>query len=178
MAAPAIAAVAKKVIVSVLTNPKALKKVLGIILCVVLVILMPLAAVIAVFNGDIEFEPSLLQQHIEQQLTEEEIAMLQSVEDTMIGIENKMNESGYSQIQIKQAQVLYTLALYDYSDEENFIDRLVGCFSMEQTYEELVNNVNLEFGTNVAATELQNIMESTQSDSESQQEDTTWQSLP
>ncbi|MBR3918322.1 MAG: hypothetical protein IKJ59_06250 [Clostridia bacterium] len=178
MAAPAIAAVAKKVIVSVLTNPKALKKVLGIILCVVLVILMPLAAVIAVFSGDIEFEPSLLQQHVEQQLTEEEIAMLQSVEDTMIGIENKMNESGYSQIQIKQAQVLYTLALYDYSDEENFIDRLVGCFSMEQTYEELVNNVNLEFGTNVAATELQNIMESTQSDSESQQEDTTWQSLP
>ncbi len=173
MAAPAIAAVAKKVIVSVLTNPKALKKVLGIILCVVLVILMPLAAVIAVFSGDIEFEPSLLQQHIEQQLTEEEIAMLQSVEDTMIGIENKMNESEYSPIQIKQAQVLYTLALYEFSNEENFVDSLVGCFETEQTDDELIANINNTFSTNISVEEFTNAMESTQSDTESKQADTT-----
>lgn len=173
MAAPAVVAVVKKVVVSILTNPKVLKKVLGIILGIVLVLLMPIAAVIAVLNGTVDIDTELLQSRIVEELSSEEVAMLQSIEDTMLSIEQKMREEGYSDSQVKQAQVLYTLALYDYSDEENFIDRLVGCFSIDQTYEELVSNVNLEFGTNVTATELQNIMESTQSDTESQQGDTT-----
>ena len=163
MAAPAVAAIAKKVIAAVVTNPKARNKILGIILCILLVILMPLAAVIAVFSGEINFDSQLLQEHIEQQLTEEEIAMLQSVEDTMLNIESKMKESEYSDQQVKQAQVLYTLALYNFSSEEGFVDKLVGCFSTEQTDEELITNVNNSFETNISLEEFANAMESTQS---------------
>ena len=173
MAAPALAAVAKKVIAAVITNPKARKKVLGIILCILLVILMPLAAVIAVFSGEINFDSELLQEHIEQQLTEEEIAMLQSIEDTMLSIDSKMKESEYSDQQVKQAQVLYTLALYEFSSEEDFVDRLVNCFATEQTDDELITNVNNTFSTSISVEEFNNAMESTQSDTESKQADTT-----
>ena len=74
MAAPAIAAVAKKAAEVILTNPKILKKVLGIILGIILILLMPILAIIGILNGNVEIDPNLLQEHIEQQMTADDIA--------------------------------------------------------------------------------------------------------
>ena len=69
--------------------------------------------------------------------------------------------------------MLYTLALYDYSDRDNFIDDLVGCFAEIQTNEELISAINLKFGTNISYTEFEQVIskieaESTDTSSESQ----------
>ena len=56
MAAPAVAAVAKKVIVYILTDEKALKVVLGIVLGIIIIILLPLGVIIGVLNGDVEID--------------------------------------------------------------------------------------------------------------------------
>lgn len=53
MAAPAVAAVAKKVIAYVLTDEKALKVVLGIVLEIIIIILLPLGVIIGVLNSDV-----------------------------------------------------------------------------------------------------------------------------
>ena len=161
MAAPAIAAVAKKAAQIILTNPKLLKKVLGIILGIILIILMPIIAVIAVLNGNVEIDTSRLQEHIEQQMTAEDIALLQSIENTMISIEDTMEDSGYSESRIKEAQVLYTLALYDYSSESDFAERLTGCFAEEQTDAELIVSINSEFGTDIKVEDFKNVMDTT-----------------
>lgn len=50
----------------------------------------------------------------------------------MDGIEEKMAEQGYSREQIKKAQALCSFALYPYGKEENFGEKLVGCFDSEQ----------------------------------------------
>ena len=161
MAAPAIAAVAKKAAEVILTNPKILKKVLGIILGIILILLMPILAIIGILNGNVEIDPNLLQEHIEQQMTADDIALLQSIEDTMISIEETMDEADYSNNIIKEAQVLYTLALYDYSNESDFVERLVGCFAEDQTDVELISAINSEFGTDIKVEDFKNVMDST-----------------
>lgn len=161
MAAPAVVAAVKKAAEVIITNPKILKKVLGIILGIIIILLMPILAIIGILNGNVEIDPNLLQEHIEQQMTDEDIALLQSIEDTMLSIEETMDEADYSNSRIKEAQVLYTLALYDYSDESDFVERLVGCFAEEQTDAELISAINSEFGTDIKVEDFKNVMDST-----------------
>lgn len=161
MAAPAVVAVVKKAAEVIVTNPKILKKVLGIVLGIIIILLMPILAVIGILNGNVEIDPNLLQEHVEQQMTDEDIALLQSIEDTMLSIEETMDDADYSNSRIKEAQVLYTLALYDYSSESDFVERLVGCFAEEQTDEELISAVNSEFGTDIEVEDFKNVMDST-----------------
>lgn len=91
-----VAAALKKIAVSLLTNPKVLKTVGGIVLGVVVLIIMPIAAVVSVFNGEINIDSDRLQQMVVENLSTEEQAKLQLVEDTMLGIEEKMNAAGFT----------------------------------------------------------------------------------
>ncbi len=45
------------------------------------------------------------------------------------------------------AQVLFVLALQDYAHQAGFVSRLVGCFSENQSDEQLIAAVNAAFGT-------------------------------
>ena len=147
MAAPAVAAVAKKVIVYILTDKKALKTVLGIVLGIIIILLLPLGVIIGVLNGDVEIDPDRMQELIVQNLSAEEQAMLQGIEDTMYGIEDGMTNAGYSGTRVTEAQVLYVLALSSYSSEDGFVDKLVGCFA-----------VNSAFGTSITTQDFSNVM--------------------
>lgn len=158
MAAPAVAAVAKKVIVYILTDEKALKVVLGIVLGIIIIILLPLGVIIGVLNGDVEIDPDRMQEMIVQNLSAEEQAMLQGIEDTMYGIEDGMTNAGYGNQRVTEAQVLYVLALSSYSAEDGFVNKLVGCFEQEQTDEQLITAVNSAFGTNITAQDFSNVM--------------------
>ncbi len=51
-----VAAALKKIAVSSLTKPKVLKTVDGIVLGVIVIIIMPIAAVVSVFNGEINID--------------------------------------------------------------------------------------------------------------------------
>ena len=56
-----VAAALKKIAVAVLTDKKLRRTVLGIVLGVIIIIIMPVAAVISLFNGDIEIDTDRLQ---------------------------------------------------------------------------------------------------------------------
>lgn len=152
-----VAAALKKIAVSLLTNPKVLKTVLGIVLGIIIIIIMPIVAIISIFNGNIEIDTDRLQTMVVENLSAEEQAKLQFVEDTMYGIDTAMKNAGFSG-RTKDAQVLYVLALSDKAHESDFISKLVGCFTVEQTDEQLIAAVNSAFGTQLTAEDFANVM--------------------
>lgn len=153
-----VAAALKKIAVSLLTDPKVLKAVSGVVIGVIVIIVMPIAAMIAVFNGELRIDTDRLQQMVVENLSAEEQAKLQKVEDTMLGIEEKMNAAGFTG-RVKEAQVLYVLALSDYAEGDGFIDKLIGCFAADQSDEQLIAAVNAAFGTELASEDFTKIME-------------------
>lgn len=75
-------------------------------------------------------------------------------------IEIKMSETEYDSRQILAAQVLYVTMLSEQASDPGFIDKLVGCFSAEQTDTQLIVNINLAFGTDISADEFTKFMSS------------------
>lgn len=155
-----IAAALKKIAVALLTNPKVLKTIGGIVLGIIIIIIMPAIAVVSIFNGNLNIDTGRLQQYVVENLSDEEKEKLQFVEDTMHGIEAAMTEAGYTAQQGKEAQVLYALALSGHASEEGFIEKLVGCFAAEQTDEQLIASVNAAFGVNLMASDFTKLMNS------------------
>lgn len=67
-----VAAALKKIAVAILTDKKLRRTVLGIVLGVIIIIIMPVAAVISLFNGDIEIDTDRLQTLVVENLSAEE----------------------------------------------------------------------------------------------------------
>lgn len=147
----------KKIAVALLTNPKVLKKVLCIVLGIVIALITPILAVIAVFNGGIKLDTEKLQQMITENLSASDQAMLMQVESTMYAIESEMTAAGFPG-RIKEAQVLYIMALEDHAEDPDFVSKLVRCFTSEQTDEQLIAAVNTVFGTELTAEEFGQVM--------------------
>lgn len=152
-----VAAALKKIAVSLLTNPKVLKTIGGIVLGIIIIIIMPIVAVVSIFNGDIDIDTDRLQQMVVENMSAEEQAKLQFVEDTMYAIEDEMTAAGFEG-KVKEAQVLYVLYLSEYAGEDSFVQTLVGCFAAEQTDEQLIAAVNVAFGTNLNAEDFTTLM--------------------
>lgn len=153
-----VAAALKKIAVALLTDKKALKTIGGIVLGVLIIIIMPIVAVVSIFNGSIEIDTDRLQTMVVENLSVEEQAKLQAVEDTMYAIEDAMVAAGFP-ARVKEAQVLYTLALYDYAQADDFVDKLVGCFDEGQSDAQLIAAVNSAFGTELKSEDYSHIME-------------------
>lgn len=153
-----VAAALKKIAVAILTDKKLRKTVLGVILGVILMIAMPFAAIIGMFSGEIKIDYDRLQTLVVENLSPEEKARLQKVEDLMYELKDTMSEKGYDERQFLAAQVLFVTALSDDAEDANFVDKLVGCFAEEQTDTELIANVNTAFGTNIRVDEFTKLM--------------------
>lgn len=153
-----VAAALKKIAVAILTDKKLRNTVLGIVLGVIIIIVMPFAAIIALFNGGINIDTNRLQTLVVQNMSAEEQARLHRVEDIMYEIEDKMTEAGFGAERVKEAQVLYVLALSDYAEEAGFVDKLVGCFADGQSDAQLISAVNAAFGTNLSADDFTKVM--------------------
>lgn len=155
-----VAAALKKIAVALLTNPKVLKTIGGIVLGIIIIIIMPIVAIVSIFNGSIEIDTDRLQTMVVENLSAEEQAKLQFVEDTMYGIEDAMTEAGHSAQRVKEAQVLYVLVLSDKAHESDFISKLVGCFTEDQTDAQLIAAVNAAFSTELTAEDFTKLMNS------------------
>lgn len=153
-----VAAALKKIAVAVLTDKKLRRTVLGIVLGVIIIIIMPVAAVISLFNGDIEIDTDRLQTLVVENLSAEEKAKLQVVENTMYAIEDEMKAAGFTAEKAKEAQVLYVLALSDYAEQTDFVSKLAGCFAEDQTDEQLISAVNSAFGTELKTEDFTKVM--------------------
>lgn len=152
-----VAAALKKLSAIVLSDKNNLKTAVGIVIGIIVIIVMPIAAVLSIFSGDMNIDTDRLQQMITENLTSEEEDNLKFIEDTMLTLEEKMTAAGFPD-RVKEAQVLYVLALSDYSREGGFTDRLVGCFAADQTDEQLISAVNEAFGTDIESEDFTKIM--------------------
>lgn len=152
-----VAAALKKIAVYILTDKKALKAVGGIVLGIIIIIVMPIVAVVSIFNGDLNIDTDRLQAMVVENLSAEEQAKLQLVEDTMYAIEDEMKAAGFGS-RSKEAQVLYVLVLSDYAGQSDFVSKLVGCFTADQTDEQLIAAVNAAFGTELKAEDFGKVM--------------------
>ena len=152
-----VAAALKKLSAVVLSDKKKLKTAVGIIIGIIVIIVMPIAAVLSIFSGDMNIDTDRLQQMITESLTSEEEDNLKFIEDTMLILDEKMTAAGFPN-RVKEAQVLYVLALSDYSREDGFTDKLVGCFAADQTDEQLISAVNETFGTDIKSEDFTKIM--------------------
>ena len=152
-----VAAALKKLSAVVLSDKKNLKTAVGIIIGIIVIIVMPIAAVLSIFSGDMNIDTDRLQQMITESLTSEEEDNLNFIEDTMLTLDEKMTDAGFLD-RVKEAQVLYVLALSDYSREDGFTDKLVGCFDADQTDEQLISAVNEAFGTDIKSEDFTKIM--------------------
>lgn len=153
-----VGAALKKVLTAILTEPKALKRVLFALLVLVVAMIMPTMMVVMLFSGEFALDSAGVQNFVEANLSSADIQLLTGVEDTMEAIEAAMIEAKLGS-EVKAAQVLYITALYGYTDQPGFASRLVSCFSEDQTDEQLIARVNAEFGTEITVQEFADIMQ-------------------
>ena len=152
----AIGAALKKIAVALLTDKKVLKTLGMAILVLIVALLLPLMAMMAILTGDIELDTRELMDRIEANLSASDLAMLTTIQDTMDGIETALTDAEMPS-RVREAQALYIMALYDKSGSSNFVSRLVSCFWENQTDTQLINAVNSEFGTNIVVEEFSRV---------------------
>lgn len=153
----ALGAALKKIAVALLSDPKTLKKVLSIVLVLLVAVIMPIAAVIAIFSSDFEIDVPEFQRLAIQNLTPKQRADLQFIEDTGKEIQAALTARGQEK-RLKEALVLFLFALGDYAHEPGFAGKLAGCFTDNQTHAELVAAVNAAFGTDIDPDDFEKIM--------------------
>ncbi len=154
-----VAAALKKVAAAVLTDKKAGKTVVGVVLAVILIVIFPIVGVTGALGSLGKADAAQLQAILAENLSEQEITKLQTFEDTMRAIESAMTEAGFAS-QTREAQAIYALLLSNDADDSGMIEKLVGCFSAGQTDEQLLANVNAAFGTEIPSEDFVKIMQS------------------
>lgn len=142
-----VAAALKKIAVALLSDNKTRHKIIVFILSCIAAVFMPIAVVLAAFSGEIEFTPEQLEE-IAENIDVAEIAKLTQIQETLDEIESAMEDADMDD-RYEEAQILYILALYEYQDEDDFVDRLVGCFEEDQTDQELIEAINDEFDCDI-----------------------------
>ena len=153
-----VAAALKKIAVAVFTDKKSRKTVIGLILGIIVIIAMPIAVFVSALNMSADMDSEDLKRFASEELTDEEKAELQTVEDTMKAIETAMTERGFTAEKTKEAQALYIFFLYERSGDESFAEKLSDCFAENQTDEQLIAAVNSAFGTELKAEDYRKIL--------------------
>lgn len=153
-----IGAALKKIAVALLKNPKVLKVVVGIVLGIIFIIIMPVIAVVSVFNGGVEIDTNKLQQYIQENVSAEQEQQFEKMEKTMTKVEKRLADKKLSKYNT-QAEVIYLMCLVDKSEDENFVKDFASCFKKNQSQDELINAVNEKFQLNINQDEFSQIMQ-------------------
>ena len=119
-----VAAALKRIAVAVFTDKKSRKTVIGLALGIIVIIAMPIAVFISALNMSADMDSEYLKRFVSEELTDEEKAELQTVEDMMKAIESAMTERGFTAEKTKEAQALYIFFLYERSGDESFAEKL------------------------------------------------------
>ena len=152
----------KKIAVALLTNPRVLKTIGGIVIGIIIIIIMPIIVVVSIFNGDMNIDTNALTQRIEENLSAEQMENLQLINDTMTEVEKQLDKKKLSSYKT-HAEVIYLFSLSDKSENENFVKNFVSCFKKNQSDEDLIKAVNEKFGTEIKYDEFQKMIQSIKS---------------
>ena len=144
-----VAAILKKIAAAFLSSKKGMKTAGGILLGILIIIFIPIFTLLALFDSgqDMILIPAI--ESVVSYLDEAQLNKLEHVNTTMLELESAMIENGFTGIRIKEAHILFNMALFLESYQEGFVDKLVGCFQAEQTDSQLIAAVNSQFGKNI-----------------------------
>lgn len=109
-------------------------------------------------SGSIKIDMGNLQALVLANMSGNEKDKLKNVESVMTDIESKIIAKGLDRSRVREAQVLYILALYDVSEDENFTDTLVSCFAKNQSDEQLIQQINSAFGKSIDSGDFTKLM--------------------
>lgn len=158
----AVSAATVAKITSAVASDKNARKVIGVIIgSVIGLLLIPLIAYMGIIGNmdSIEIDTNQVQQSIVQNMSAEEKAKLQHIEDVMTGISKECSKRKLKSIVGKKAQAVYACAFYDVENSDNdFISKLVDCFEQAKNDDELLNMLNSAFGTNISAEDFSHLM--------------------
>lgn len=158
----AVSAATVAKITSAVASDKNARKVIGVIIgSVIGLLLIPLIAYMGIIGNmdSIEIDTNQVQQSIVQNMSAEEKAKLQHIEDVMTGISKECSKRKLKNIVNKKAQAVYACAFYDVEKSDNdFISKLVDCFEQAKDDNELLNMLNSAFGTNISAEDFSHLM--------------------
>lgn len=158
----AVSAATVAKITSAVASDKNARKVIGIIIgSVIGLLLIPLITYMGIIGNmdSIEIDTNQVQQSIVQNMSAEEKAKLQHIEDVMTGISKECSKRKLKNIVSKKAQAVYACAFYDIEKSDNdFISKLVDCFEQAKDDNELLNMINSAFGTNISAEDFSHLM--------------------
>ncbi len=153
-----VGAALKKILVALLSDPKVIKTIFGIIIGIIIIVVMPIIAVVSVFNGSMDIDTDKLNQSIQENISAEQMENLQLINDTMTEVENQLKNKKLSDYNT-QAEVIYLFSLSDKSEDEDFVKNFVSCFKKNQSDEDLIKTVNQKFGTEIKYDEFQKMMQ-------------------
>ena len=158
----AVSAATVAKITSAVASDKNARKVIGVIIgSVIGLLLIPLIAYMGIIGNmdSIEIDTNQVQQSIVQNMSAEEKAKLQHIEDVMTGISKECSKRKLKSIVGKKAQAVYACAFYDVEKSDNdFISKLVDCFEQAKDDNELLNMLNSAFGTNISTEDFSHLM--------------------
>ena len=143
----------KKLLLALLTDKKLRKTIGGILLGLVVLIMMPIGAVIALLNSEVVIDPEVLKQEVQAQMSGENMAGGELLSAKLSEISAAMEEAGFAEF-VKPAQNISVVFLSDRLKEEGFAETLAGCFQPGQTTESFLSVVNVTFGVEITAEEL------------------------
>lgn len=101
-----IGAALKKIAVALLTDKKVIKTIGGIIIGIIIIVVMPIIAVVSIFNGSMDIDTDKLCQSIQENISAEQMENLQLINDTMTEVENQLKSKKLSSYNT-QAEVIY-----------------------------------------------------------------------
>ena len=101
-----IGAALKKIAVALLTDKKVIKTIGGIVIGIIIIVVMPIVAVVSVFNGSMDIDADKLNQSIKENISAEQMENLQLINDTMTEVENQLKNKKLSNYNT-QAEVIY-----------------------------------------------------------------------
>ena len=96
----------KKIAVSLLTDKKVIKTIGGIVIGIIIIVVMPIVAVVSVFNGSMDIDTDKLNQSIQENISAEQMENLQLINDTMTEVENQLKSKKLSDYQMSESLLI------------------------------------------------------------------------
>ena len=101
-----VGAALKKILVALLSDPKVIKTIFGIIIGIIIIVVMPIVAVVSFFNGSMDIDTDKLNQAIQENISAEQMENLQLINDTMTEVENQLKSKKMSDYQMSESLLI------------------------------------------------------------------------
>lgn len=101
-----IGAALKKIAVALLTDKKVIKTIGGIVIGIIIIVVMPIIAVVSIFNDSMDLDTDKLNQSIQENISAEQMENLQLINDTMTEVENQLKSKKLSDYQMSESLLI------------------------------------------------------------------------